>query len=248
MISLSPLAGVPVRFVVIEVIAAAKAVIVNSSVVSVLILGVALLVTVFIRGVLRLLLKVSVPARVARVPVVGRVTPVVAVRVRVRAKAPEVVTFPPRVMVFPEFATPVPPYNPATTVAFQTPVVIVPTETSEERVVTAVFTKVPEVGRVTLVVPVTVRVVAKAPEVTKLPPRVMVLAPLLTPVPPYVPVTIDPFQVPAVMVPKVTILVWPAYVEAIVRVGLPETPSPLVTVILSAVPVIVRPTKVSAAV
>jgi hypothetical protein len=63
-----------------------------------------------------LLVKVSVPARVAKVPVVGKVTFVKAVEVRVVAKAPEVVKLlavdklPPRVIVFPVLATPVPPY------------------------------------------------------------------------------------------------------------------------------------------
>ena len=64
------------------------------------------------------------------------------------------------------------------------PLVIVPTVARLESAVTAVFTSVPLVGNVTLVVPVTVNVVANAPEVVKLPPRVMVLDPLLTPVPP----------------------------------------------------------------
>ena len=68
--------------------------------------------------------------------------------------------------------------------AFQVPEVIVPTVDRLEREVTAVFTSVPEVGSVTLVFPVTVRVVVKAPEVVRLPPRVIVLAPLFTPVPP----------------------------------------------------------------
>jgi hypothetical protein len=44
--------------------------------------------------------------------------------------------------------------------------------------------KVPVVGSVTVVVPVEVRVVGKAPEVTKFPPKVIVLEPLFTPVPP----------------------------------------------------------------
>jgi hypothetical protein len=44
--------------------------------------------------------------------------------------------------------------------------------------------RVPLVGSVTLVVPVEVKVVAKAPEVTKSPPKVIVLEPLFTPVPP----------------------------------------------------------------
>jgi hypothetical protein len=57
-----------------------------------------------------LFVSVSVPARVARVPVVGRVTLVVAVAVIVVAKAPDVVKSPPRVIVLPVFATPVPPY------------------------------------------------------------------------------------------------------------------------------------------
>ena len=63
-----------------------------------------------------LLVKVSVPAKVANVPVVGSVTFVAAVEVRVVAKAPEVVKLlavdilPPKVIVFPVLATPVPPY------------------------------------------------------------------------------------------------------------------------------------------
>lgn len=67
---------------------------------------------------------------------------------------------------------------------FQVPEVIVPTVLKLERLVTAVLTSVPDVGRVTLVLPVTVRVVVNAPEVVRLPPRVIVLEPLLTPVPP----------------------------------------------------------------
>ena len=46
---------------------------------------------------------------------------------------------------------------------------------------------VPDVGRVTVLVPVVVRVNGKAPEVVKLPPRVIVFVPLFTPVPPFVP-------------------------------------------------------------
>ena len=86
-------------------------------------------------GLVRVLfVSVSDPARVARVPVVGRVTLVVAVAVRVVANAPEVVKFPPRVIVLPVFATPVPPYCQVTTVPFHTPVAIVPTLVSEEPV------------------------------------------------------------------------------------------------------------------
>jgi hypothetical protein len=67
----------------------------------------------------------------------------------------------------------------------------------------AVPYKTPDVGRVTLVVAVEIRVVEKAPlvvnapAVVMLPPRVMVLDPLFTPVPPYVPVINCPFQVAA---------------------------------------------------
>lgn len=60
--SWSKLAGVPVRFVVIDVIAVASAVIVTASQVFVLIVGVALLVIVVTRGVMRLLERVEVPA------------------------------------------------------------------------------------------------------------------------------------------------------------------------------------------
>lgn len=63
--------------------------------------------------------------------------------------------------------------------AVQTPVVIVPTLANEDRVVTALLTKVPEVGSVTDVVAVVVRVVANAPEVVNAPPNVIWLAPIL---------------------------------------------------------------------
>lgn len=84
-----------------------------------------------------------------------------------RAKAPDVVRFPPRVIVLDPLLTPVPPYVDPITVPFHVPVVIVPTETKDERVVTAVFTNVPEVGNVTLVAPVVVNVKEFAPEVIK---------------------------------------------------------------------------------
>ena len=60
-------------------------------------------------------MKVSVPVKVARVPDVGKVTFVNAVLVRVVAKAPEVARLPPRVMVLPVLATPVPPLAPTPT-------------------------------------------------------------------------------------------------------------------------------------
>jgi hypothetical protein len=98
-IRLCPLVGVPDRFDVIDVIASASAVMVNISVVSVFMVGVAEEATVLDRFVTRLLVRVSVPARVARVPVVGSVIPVVAVAVRVMAYAPEVINDPVSAMV-----------------------------------------------------------------------------------------------------------------------------------------------------
>ena len=62
-----------------------------------------------------LLVSVSVPAKVAKVPVVGRVTVVVLVAVRVVANAPEVVRLPPSVIVLLVLATPVPPFAPSNT-------------------------------------------------------------------------------------------------------------------------------------
>ena len=73
-----------------------------------------------------LLVNVSEPANVARVPVVGRVTEVLAVVVTPSVCAPVCVKLPPRVSVLPVFATPVPPYSPATTPPCQVPVPIVP--------------------------------------------------------------------------------------------------------------------------
>ena len=66
-----------------------------------------------------LLVKVSVPAKVAIVPVVGKVIFVAPVLVNVVLKLPAVVKslavkiLPPRVIVLPELLTPVPPYCPA---------------------------------------------------------------------------------------------------------------------------------------
>ena len=54
---------------------------------------------------------------------------------------------------------PVPPAATAMSVALHVPVVIVPTEAKDDNVVTAVLTKVPDVGKVTLVAPVAVRVI-----------------------------------------------------------------------------------------
>jgi hypothetical protein len=59
-----------------------------------------------------LLVNVSAPANVDKVPVVGKVTDVVAVDVNVVAKAPDVVKLPPKVIVLPVLSTPVPPLAP----------------------------------------------------------------------------------------------------------------------------------------
>ena len=61
-------------------------------------------------AVIVLLLNASEPASVARVPVVGSVTFVVPVAVRVVPKAPAVTKLPPSVIVFPVLSTPVPPF------------------------------------------------------------------------------------------------------------------------------------------
>jgi len=74
--------------------------------------------------------------------------------------------------------TPVPPFATAMVVPFQTPVVIVPMLTKLESVVTAVLTNVPEVGNVTLVVPVVVNVKANAPEVVSAPAKLTALPPI----------------------------------------------------------------------
>ena len=89
-------------------------------------------VGVVIEGLVKdLLVKVSAPAKVAKVPVMGKVTFVAAVVVKVVAKAPDVVKLPPSVMVLPELLTPVPPYWPAIKVPFHVPLVIVPAVVNE---------------------------------------------------------------------------------------------------------------------
>ena len=62
-----------------------------------------------------LLVNVSVPVNVANVPVTGKVTAVFAVVVNAVLKAPEVVKLPPKVIVLPVLATPVPPLAPTRT-------------------------------------------------------------------------------------------------------------------------------------
>jgi hypothetical protein len=97
--------------------------------------------------------------------------------------------------------SPVPPYTGPIAVAFHVPAVTVPIDDKLERVVTAVLTSVPDVGRVTDVFPVAVNVVVNAPEVVKSPPIVIVFPVFATPVPPYWPATTEPFQVPVAIVP-----------------------------------------------
>ena len=139
------------------------------------------------------MVKVSEPAKVANVPVVGNVTLVLAVDVIVVVKDPDVVRFPPMVIVFPVLATPVPPYCPVTILPFQ--VVLVDNVLLVKVSDPANVAKVPVVGNVTEVLAVDARVVVKAPEVVRFPPIVIVLPVLATPVPPYCPVTTLPFQV-----------------------------------------------------
>jgi hypothetical protein len=74
---------------------------------------------------------------------------------------------------------------------------------------------VPDVGNVTSVGPVALKVilfpiVVKLPAVLILPPNVIVLDPLSTPVPPYIGSMIVAFQVPVVTVPSVTKSVLPS--------------------------------------
>lgn len=74
-----------------------------------------MLLSVFDEPLIVLLVRVSAPAKVAKVPVVGKVTLVAPVVVRVKENAPEVVkdpavvTFPPKVVVNVPLLTPVPP-------------------------------------------------------------------------------------------------------------------------------------------
>jgi len=62
-----------------------------------------------------LFVSASAPVNVAKVPVTGNVRAVVAVEVSVVVKAPEVVRLPPKEIVFPLLAIPVPPLIPKTT-------------------------------------------------------------------------------------------------------------------------------------
>jgi hypothetical protein len=83
------------------------------------------------------------------------------------------------------FDTPEPPYVGLTVVPCHVPVPIVPIDVKDDKVVTAVFTKVPVVGNVTFVEPVVVSVRGFAPDVVRSPANVIVCDPLFSPVPPF---------------------------------------------------------------
>ena len=152
-----------------------------------------------------LLVNVSVPSNVAKVPDNGRVTDVVPDEVKVVVYAPEVIRLPPSVIVFPVLSIPVPPLAtgkiPVTPVVSGNPVRFVATpeagvpKAGVTRVglvsvllvnvsVPSNVAKIPDNGRVTDVVPDEIKVVAYAPEVLKLPPSVIVFPALSMPVPP----------------------------------------------------------------
>ena len=81
------------------------------------------------------------------------------------------------------------------------PRAIVPVVPPSDATVFAVVARVPLVGSVREVAPLTVSVVAKAPTCVTDPPSVNVLDPLLTPVPPYVGAIKEPCQLPVPIVP-----------------------------------------------
>jgi len=77
--------------------------------------SVPLIVGEVITGAVRVLLvKVSVPCKVANVPLTGKLRSVVPLTVKVVTNAPCVTRLPPRVMVLPALETPVPPFSPET--------------------------------------------------------------------------------------------------------------------------------------
>ena len=164
-----------------------------------------------------LFVNVSVPAKVAKVPLVGNVTLVSAVEVKVVANAPEVVRFPPNVIVLDPLFTPVPPYVPPIAVAFQVPFVIVPTVAIELE---------PAAGEAprfvnafaAVVAPVPPDATGSVPDVKPSPLAFAYTAPLpdkdVNPVPPLLTLIAVPLQVPVVIVPTVVIELEPAAGEA----------------------------------
>lgn len=152
---------------------------------------------VFVAVEIVLLVNVSVPSKVAKTPVVGKVSVDAAVVFKVIAEALEPVVpvvvnaapvnkLPPSVIVF-EFAIPVPPFAGATTPVICPPEKLPPAIASNW----AVVAKVPLVGTVTFVAPVVVNVKLFAPLVVKFPPSVIVFPVLSMPVPPF-----DPGNIP----------------------------------------------------
>jgi len=109
----------------------------------------------------------------------------------VRADVEVAYTAPPEV----NDVSPVPPLVVPMVVAFQVPVAMVPTDVSDDKVVTALFTRVPEVGSVTLVAAVEVSVIENAPEVASVLPLVSVRVPVVV-------VMVAPFTLVAVATPR----------------------------------------------
>lgn len=142
-----------------------------------------------------------------------------------------------------------PPYVEPITVPFHVPVVIVPTEVRDERVVTALFTNVPEVGNVTLVAPVVVNVKEFAPEViksaarVKLPLNLSVLAALTRSnvnVLPAVSAVDDVVAIVTSNAAEVSLIP-----KLVIAVCVPPFMVGLVNVLFVNVSVVARPTKVS---
>ena len=84
-----------------------------------------------------LLVKVSVPFKVAKVPLVGKVRWVVPFAVKVVTKEPTVTRLPPSVIVLPALETPVPPFSPETGTA------TLPAEVTQLTVVPSVCKNLP---------------------------------------------------------------------------------------------------------
>jgi hypothetical protein len=82
--------------------------------------------------------------------------------------------------------------------------------------------RVPVVGNVTAVFPVTVPAKVKAPEKVTLPPMVMVLEPLLTPVPPYCAAIVVACQVPDAIVPRAVIVADSVVLTLVIQDTTPE--------------------------
>jgi hypothetical protein len=125
---------------------------------------------------MRLFVNVSAPVRVLKVPVVGNVTFVVFVVVKVVANAPVVVKLPPSVIVLEPLFTPVPPFVPTKVPATVTaPVVavdgvnpVVPALKEVTTVFDAIFTKSTPFHAATQDSPATIVMPAVGPTPTSL--------------------------------------------------------------------------------